>query len=655
MNIAYLKIIIAASIIVYLISAFSITKNKFYYFFAGALLVHIAKDIVFLFYPLPIVVGASEIVIFFLFILWMDLIISQVRESSKTYLPNFIKQFLLFNLVIIVFFIAIAGFIYYRQNMGNIAEEILHNKIIFICLSLLNAIFIVYALDRIKNHGQEEFEDLNKIRNIIKVVLIIPIVINIKFGYESPVMSLFVTPASFFLYAFLGYYWQLLYYKEKSDSITYLSNEVDAIFEFLQKMGKVMKGNLELESIFKAITDSAVKNIAADAASILMINEETGMLEVKAVTGYFPPPYATDDYVTIKRDYLENFYKSTPIKLEDSILGAVFKNPKPVLIFDCTKDERMDTNTNKGIKHISSIMIIPINISGKTAGIFSVVNTKLHKHFSRRDFNHINIFVENASLSIENFFTYLELLEKHEIEREIGIAAEIQRDLIPEKIPEFAGATLAAYSEPAKGVSGDYYDVYKLDKDKIAIVVCDVAGKGVPAALVMVMIRSIFRLIANPKRTAGEVVSWINKGIAGNVSIDRYATMSVLVYDQKTREASFTNAAHFPLLIYRKSRKQLEEVDTQGLPIGIDPKGSYGQKKVKFHSGDVVFFCTDGITEAVNKDREQYGLEQFKNIAISNIDLNCNDLIKEIKEDISRFVGKAKQHDDQTLLLMKIK
>lgn len=655
MDIAYLKIILATSMTIYLMSALFITKNKFYYFFTGALVAHIIKDVLFIFHPLPAIVGIIEILIFFILISWIGLAIKQGRESGSIYLPNFIKQFFLFNLIIIVFFTAIVSFIYFKQNLNNVINEVIHNNIIFNCFSLLNAIFISYALDRIKNHGQEEFNDLTKIRHIIKAFLIIPIIINFRLGYEHTIMTVLITPASYFLYAFLGYYWQKLYNKEKSDSISYLSNEVDAIFEFLQKMGKVMKGNLELNSIFQAITDSAVKNIDADAASILMINEETNMLEVKAVTGYFPPPYATDDYVSIKRDYLENFYKSTPIKLDDSILGAVFKNAKPILIYDCSKDERMDSNTNQGIRHISSIMIIPITISEKTSGIFSVVNTKLHKFFSRRDFKHINIFVENASLSIENFFTYLELLEKHEIEREIGIAAEIQRDLIPEKIPEFAGATLAAYSKPAKGVSGDYYDVYKLDNDKIAIVVCDVAGKGVPASLVMVMIRSIFRLIANPKRTAGEVVSWVNKGIAGNVSVDRYATMSVLIYDQKHREATFTNAAHFPLLIYRKARKQLEEVDTQGLPIGIDAKGSYGQKKVKFHSGDVVFFCTDGITEAVNKAREQYGLEQFKKIATSNIDLSCSDLITEIRKDITEFVGKAKQHDDQTLLLMKIK
>lgn len=601
------------------------------------------------------VIGISDALMIAIIVIWFQTYIMDNKKTASTVLPNLILNFLKYNIVLIIIFVAISAMLYMKQSSEIIIKSIIENRILAICFSFLNTLYIFYIFDKIKQLNNEDYEPILKFSTLIRFFLIMPYFFYFFWGYDHILTQLIVFPAAYTLYPLVAYFVLSVYIKEKEISITYLSEEIDALFSFLKKMGDVIKGNHELDHIYKAVSDSAVDNIGAEAAALLMIDYETNELNVKAVTGYFPPPYKTDDYVTIKREYLEKFFLSNSIKFSDSVLGETAVSGKPIYIRDCSKDERMEHNTNIGIKHINSIIIVPIVISKKIAGVFSVIHTDRKKFFSKRDFNHINIFVDNAALTIENFFTYLELVEKHELDREIGIAAEIQRNLIPEKIPDFSGVIISAFSVPAKGVSGDYYDIIKLDANKIALVICDVAGKGVPASLVMVMIRSIFRLIANPQRTSGNLISWINKGICGNISLDRFATMSILIYDQKTMEATYTNAAHLPLLVYRKKTGNLEEIDTQGLPVGIDPNGTYGQKRIRFASGDTLFFCTDGITEAVNKKREQFSLEKFKSVVQDNINMNCDELSAKIRNEVNTFVAGAKQHDDQTLLLMKIK
>jgi sigma-B regulation protein RsbU (phosphoserine phosphatase) len=249
--------------------------------------------------------------------------------------------------------------------------------------------------------------------------------------------------------------------------------------------------------------------------------------------------------------------------------------------------------------------------------------------------------------------TYLEVLEKKQMERELGIAAEIQKKLVPRKLPEMERTELAVHSLPARGVSGDYFDVFRVDPKKLIILVGDVAGKGIPAALVMVMIHSIFHLIASPKRDIATTLTWINRGLIGQVDIDRYATLSILSYDETNRSIQYSNAAHHPLLIYRAATEQMESVDTEGLPIGIDRGSAYGMKQLSLNAGDIAVMYTDGITEAMNPEGEQYSLERLSSVLKSNYEKKAEELKKTIQKDLSDFTGSAKQHDDQTLVILK--
>ena len=177
-------------------------------------------------------------------------------------------------------------------------------------------------------------------------------------------------------------------------------------------------------------------------------------------------------------------------------------------------------------------------------------------------------------------------------------------------------------------MSGDYDDVFRLEQGKLGIAICDVAGKGIPAALVMVMIRSILHLIVSPARDAAATLNWINRGITGRIDLDHFAKIAYLIYDEKDREIQYSNAAHLPLLVYEQKRFPVEK-------------------------GDLVLLYTDGIPEAMNPAGQQYGLGGLKRMVEKNAVLPPAELVACIREDLRRFVGTARQHDDQTLLVMK--
>lgn len=253
--------------------------------------------------------------------------------------------------------------------------------------------------------------------------------------------------------------------------------------------------------------------------------------------------------------------------------------------------------------------------------------------------------LESTLLSVQS--------EKREIEREVGIAAEMQKKLLPSETPSIANGTISAYSIPAKGVNGDYYDIIPISKYRTAIVVCDVAGKGIPASLVMIMIRTIIQLIATSHKDPATLVGWINRGITGRIDIDHFATLSYLEYDGPRGDIQYCNAGHHPLLIVRTRDGTTETFDTEGLPIGIEAGSKYRAQDIHLDSGDLIVLYTDGIIEAMNPKGIQFGSDRLRQIVVENAGKTPAEITDVVRATIEKYVGSNGRHDDQTLLILK--
>lgn len=446
-----------------------------------------------------------------------------------------------------------------------------------------------------------------------------------------------------------------VYFDALEDSSRRSTNEyIRQIFNFLQTIGSAMKERSEIERVLDLSVKSIVENTSASSGAIFLIDEYDDVLTLKARHGYFPPPFPVPRAVRNKIGGVEKYLESAKIKLGQTIFGEVAQSGESRYIRSVAEDPRMEQNTRRDELSMSSIIVIPFIVLQRVFGVLGLVKRDEGDFFSENDFDRAKLFADYVSLILENLFTYIELLEKQEIEREVGIAADIQTKLLPKLLPKIKNAGVSAYSIPARGVSGDYYDIIPLREGKFAMVICDVAGKGVPASLVMVMIRTIIHLIASSSRSTAQIVSWINKGIAGKIDIDRFATLSFFTFDPATGALQYSNAAHHPAMIYRAVAGSVEQLDTDGLPIGIEREARYSQRETRLANGDIIMMYTDGVVEAMDSRGRQYEDERLKSIFVDNASLGAEDLLKVIRTDIDAFVGNAKQHDDQTLMLMKM-
>ncbi|PKL37157.1 MAG: hypothetical protein CVV44_16100 [Spirochaetae bacterium HGW-Spirochaetae-1] len=245
-------------------------------------------------------------------------------------------------------------------------------------------------------------------------------------------------------------------------------------------------------------------------------------------------------------------------------------------------------------------------------------------------------------------------IESRIMEEQLEMAKDIQEGLNPMEYYNKGGVQLKGYTKAAKGVGGDYFDYIDIDEFRVGALISDVSGKGVPASLVMVMIRTVFTsYITRTDIDCASVVKAINDSLSADFAIDKFATLFFLIYDRRTGELSFSNAGHGPLYCYRANLNAVTTAKLDGVPIGLMEDVDYTQAKVKLNPGDIVIMFTDGVTEMRNAQREEYGLHRVQKMILDNHHLNAEEFVELLVNDIDAFRGDVPPHDDTTMLLMK--
>lgn len=586
----------------------------------------------------------SDIFVLLLYLQWLREYTGSRKHDLSIYLVNAFFTILLFLNILFLFRV-------YGSWYGFTLLGILYITIIYLSVNLIG----------VSIYNTENAEIILRTRiTIIILPGLIGIGIYLIFPYFSDseyliILQSVIYSLGYMLHIYVLHKYNLIFDREQVQELKFISNDLESLFEYMRVLGIAIGTETEQDEVLAYLIESTVKTTSAEAGAILKVDEYEDILKVKAVTGFFPPLYAVPEIlIKQKISSLEAYFKSTPIRLGESILGEVARSGKPRFIKQSRDEPLLSYNINNNTLYVNSVIIIPLVIQKRVLGVLAVLHRERGKVFSENDFEHLKTFGEYAALTINFLDTYMEVMEKRQMEKELEIAKDIQQKLLPKKLERIKDGELEVYYTPAKTVSGDYYDIFQLKGDKVGIVICDVAGKGYPAAIVMVMIWSILHLITKSDREISTILTWVNRGIAGQIEIDHYATMSMFSFDEVSRELIYSNAAHHPLLIYRKKTNQIELLDTEGLPIGIEKTTRYSQKRIKVMSGDIITMYTDGIIEAMNPKGEQYSSERFQRLLLNNVDKSAKELVDLIKADLQVFVGNADQHDDQTLILMKV-
>lgn len=490
------------------------------------------------------------------------------------------------------------------------------------------------------------------VRDLVVTALIPQFLVLPATGYELPISAVLLLLAyAAHLIVPIGHL--IVAANLRESTLHQLEDNVESLLRFLSTVGDAMRNHADPQIVLSYIVSNVIEATGAESGAVLLVDEYEDVLTLRETQGIFPPPFEVPDVVKGKLGAVERFFQSQRIPLGETVLGQVAASAEPVYIPNAAKDERLKHNWAKDACYISSLVVVPLLQEDRVYGVLGLAN-RSGKMFGESDFERTRMYGEYASMTLSNLFNYLEMLEKREIEGQVNVAADIQQRLLPRRMPRNQKVDVFSFSQPAKGVSGDYYDVLAVDRGgAIGVLICDVAGKGVPASLVMVMIRTIVHLVASSRRDAKTILKWVNLGVTGTVDVDRFATMSFMTYNPQTRTLQYSNAGHHPALI-RRADGAITAIDTSGLPIGLERDTDFAMETVKLASGDAVLLYTDGIIEAMNSDGEQFGVERLKTVFQSHGNGASEQVVHTLTEEIESFVGRAQQHDDQTLIVLRI-
>lgn len=253
----------------------------------------------------------------------------------------------------------------------------------------------------------------------------------------------------------------------------------------------------------------------------------------------------------------------------------------------------------------------------------------------------------------------ISVIEQQRMQKELQVAQEIQQMLLPDDFPDVVGYDIASYYQSAKEVGGDLFDFMEIDDQSIGICVADVSGKGVPGSLVMTMIRTSLRLESRGNHNPADIMTRVNAFVTDDIRKGMFVTMLYVILDSRERMVSFASAGHNPMILYRGKSKETYYLNPSGFPVGITLPDIrlFGEKiqadRIRLHPDDIFILYTDGVTEAMNPQRELYGEERFLAAIRKYGHLDVEEFVKSIKEDILAFTGGFEQNDDITLVAIK--
>lgn len=413
------------------------------------------------------------------------------------------------------------------------------------------------------------------------------------------------------------------------------------------------------EDGFTTLLDYINKNIAdqikADGGAILMIDDFEDLIAVKSFEGEFPPPYKLPNDMPHKPVRIATNFKFASFPLQGSIFGEVATAGRPELITNPATDSRIYQNGPEDFLLCGSYIMIPMKVADTVIGVAAFARKHDSPLFTEEELKTASILSDSAACAIKSVVTVKDIIEKNSISKETEIATRIQDLIKPSKLPVVPGLQIGTIWNPAEGVCGDYYDVLVSRKDRTSFMIGDIAGKGINSVTIMVMIRAMMRLVVNTTQTAGKILTWVNKGIAGeSFSTDHFGSAALINYNSEKKEIEFASGGNLPIIYYDSENNIAKEISEPSDPIGVEKTTEYKNFVQKVKTGDIIITYTDGLVETLNDKGQQYTKDSLVRIITENHNSSCKDIIKLVKNDMKKFSGAVNQHDDETLLLIKI-
>ncbi len=420
---------------------------------------------------------------------------------------------------------------------------------------------------------------------------------------------------------------------QKSKDIARLEQKVKRLSTLIEVNGMI-SSSLNLEQILENVMEISKKIMCADASSLMLIDEKTNELVYEVALG------------TVGEKLKQEFR----LKLGQGIAGTVAKEGKPLLLEDAYTHPKFYRGHDEATGYRTKSMItVPLKVGERITGVAQVINKLDGGVFDKDDLELFIALCSLAAIAIENAKMHRSLMEKQRLVKDMEFARTVQESFLPQKAPEIASYKFSAHYTPAQEVGGDFYDFIPLDEGRIGIVIGDVSGKGVPAALYMARLGSDLRTLAFTEKNPARALQQLNNQLAERSRRGMFATLLYIELDSSSGGLIVSNAGHLPPIIRQTDGTVKKLPAAGGAPLGILPGMSSGSETAKIGFGETVILYTDGIIEAMNAKGDLYGYERFEAL-IRKSPADPDALKSAIIDDVNRYTGWTPQHDDMTLV-----
>ena len=399
-------------------------------------------------------------------------------------------------------------------------------------------------------------------------------------------------------------------------------------------VNSLISSSLNLDQILENVMSISKKVMNADASSLMLIDEKTNELVYEVALGSVG--------AKLKQEFR--------LKMGQGIAGSVAEEGKPLLIEDVYTHPKFYRGHDDATGYRTKSMIaVPLKVGERITGVAQVINRLDDQPFDTDDLELFIALCSMAAIAIENAKMHRSLMEKQRLVKDMEFARTVQESFLPQHAPEIKNYQFSAHYTPAQEVGGDFYDFIRLDRCRTGIVIGDVSGKGVPAALYMAKLGSDLKTLAFTEKDPAEALKKLNDLLVERSRRGMFATVLYIELDSERGTMTLSNAGHLPPLIKRADGTVKKMAPAGGAPIGILKGMQFGQETFPFAPGETVVLYTDGIIEAMNAREELYGYDRFEEL-IRKSSPDPETLRTAIISDVNRFTGLSPQHDDMTLV-----
>jgi len=412
--------------------------------------------------------------------------------------------------------------------------------------------------------------------------------------------------------------------------------DLSSTLAIIHQMTNVISSIDDTEEVLSSLLDLVSRMLRVANCSIMLIDPEENVLRIRAAHGLEP-------------EIVEKYRG----KLGEGIAGCVAREGEPLLITDVTTHP-LFKGRPRGRYTTRSLLSVPLMAGGnKVIGVINVNNKENEEVFDQADLLLLRTVSHFVGMTLERARMQDIAREKDRLDQDLATARRIQEVILPESNQSFGTLDVAAHNLPARGVAGDFYDLITLRNGSLCMVLGDVCGKGLPAALYMTRVVSYFRAMARHHESADALTTAVNSLLAEEFSDNTFATATIVIVDPESGVGSLCIAGHQPPLHRVRDAARVTPLNTRdGYPLGVDPDDGFDVLKFSMAPGDMLLLYTDGATEATNEAGELFQTDRLCRVMLDH-EGDADSLVRNVLGAVQSFANGTDLADDLTLIAVQ--